>query len=81
MQYRRGALLEYFFLSVCLSVRSSHIFHNVPVIVSSWNFQELLSLADDMSMQKVMVRGPKVKVTQAEKSTILAQIGHFRTVT
>ena len=29
-------------VSVCLSVRLSHLFHYVPIIVSSWNFQELL---------------------------------------
>ena len=40
--------------SVCLSVRPSHLFDNVPVIVSSWNFQELLPLRDVMSMPKVV---------------------------
>ena len=44
-------------LSVRLSVRQSHLFDNVPVIVSSWNFQELLPLTDVMSMQKVKVKG------------------------
>ena len=44
-------------LSVCPSVRLSHLFDNVPVIISSWNFQELLQLTDTMSMQKVNVRG------------------------
>ena len=33
-----------------------HLFDNVPVIISSWNF-ELLPLTDMMSMQKVKVRG------------------------
>ena len=64
-------------LSVFLSVRPSHLFHNVPVIVSSWNFQELLPLTD--AMQKGHGHRSKVKVTQAKKSTILAQIGRFRT--
>ena len=35
----------------------SHLFHYVPIIVSSWNFQELLPMTDVMSMQKVKVRG------------------------
>ena len=46
-------------ISVCLSVRLSHLFDNVPVIVSSWNFQELLPLANTISMQKVKVRGQR----------------------
>ena len=42
---------------VRLSVRLSHLFNNVPLIVSSWNFQELLPLTDTISMQKVKVKG------------------------
>ena len=45
--------------SVCLSVWLSHFFHYVPVIVSSWNFEELLPLTKVMSMQEVKVRGQK----------------------
>ena len=37
------------------SVRLSHLFRSVPVIVSSWNFQEWLPLTKVMSMQKVQV--------------------------
>ena len=48
-------------LSVCLSVGPSvclsHLFHHVPIIVSSWNFQELLPWSKVMSMQKVKVKG------------------------
>ena len=40
-------------LSVCLS----HLFHHVPIIVSSWNFQELSPWSKVMSMQKVKVKG------------------------
>ena len=40
-----------------MSVGPSHLFHYVPVIVSSWNFQELLPLTKVMSVQKVKVRG------------------------
>ena len=39
-------------LSVCPSVRLWYIFHNVPLIASSWNFQDLLPLTKVMSMQK-----------------------------
>ena len=44
-------LLKRFSQSVCLL----HPFHYVPIIVSSWNFQELLPLTKVMSMQKVEV--------------------------
>ena len=43
--------------SVCLSVRPSHLFDYVPIIVSSRNFQELLPMTKVTSMQKVKVRG------------------------
>ena len=43
--------------SVCLSVCLSHLFHHVLIIVSSWNFQELLLWSKVMSMQKVKVKG------------------------
>ena len=45
--------------SVCLSVCPSHLFDYVPIIVSSWNFQELLPMTDVRSMQKVKVRGQR----------------------
>ena len=44
-------------LTVCPSVRLWHLFDNVPIIVSSWNFQELLPMTKVMSMQKVKVKG------------------------
>ena len=69
---RRGALLflaatkqlyEWYFLSVCPSVcpsvRLSHLFDHVPIIVSSWNFQELSHWTRVRSMQKVKVRGQR----------------------
>ena len=43
--------------SVRLSVRPSHLFDNVPIIVSSRKFQELLPMTKVTSMQKVKVRG------------------------
>ena len=49
--------------SVCLSVRPSvclsHLFDYVPIILSSWNFQELLPVTKVTSMQKVKVRGQR----------------------
>ena len=45
--------------SVCLSVCPSHLFHYVPLIESSWKFQELLPMTEVMSMQKVKVRGQR----------------------
>ena len=41
------------------SVRPSHLFDYVPIIVSSWNFQELLPVTEVTSMQKVKVRGQR----------------------
>ena len=41
--------------SICLSVCLSHLFHYVPIIISSWKFQELLPLIEVMSMQKVKI--------------------------
>ena len=58
------------------SVRPSHLFHYVPIIVSSWNFQELLPWSEVMYMQKVKVRGQKVKVTEVN-----TQLSRFRTLT
>ena len=45
--------------SVCPSVSLSHLFDYVPIIVSSWNFQELLPMTKVRSMQKVKVRGQR----------------------
>ena len=57
--------------SVCLS----HLFHYVPIIVSSWNFQELLPMTKMMSMQKVKVRG------QRSRSQVKTPFSRFQTVT
>ena len=45
-------LYEWFSQSVCPSVRPSHLFDYVSIIVSSWNFQELLPMTEVTSMQK-----------------------------
>ena len=54
-------LNKWYFPSVCLSacpsVCLSHLFDYVPIIVSSWNFQELLPMTKVRSMQKVKVKG------------------------
>ena len=48
-------------ISVCLSVCLWHLFDNVPIIVSSWNFQELLPMTKVMTMQKVRGQSSEVK--------------------
>ena len=52
-------LYDWFSPSFCPSVCPSHLFHHVPIIVSSWNFQELLPWSKVMSMQTVKVRGQR----------------------
>ena len=49
------SLCHFVCLSVCLCL--SHLFHYVPIMVSSWKFQEWLPMAEVMSMQKFKVRG------------------------
>ena len=44
----------------------SHLFRHVPIIVSSWNFQESLPWSEVMSMQKVKVRGQR---SRSQRST------------
>ena len=57
-------------LSVCpsvrLSVRLSHLFDYVPLIESSWNFQELLLMTKVRSMQKVKVRGQRSRSQRSQ---------------
>ena len=62
-------------LSVCPSVRLSHLFDYVPIIVSSWNFLELLPMTKVRSMQIVKVRG------QRSRSQVTTQLNRFQTVT
>ena len=52
--------------SVRLSVRLSHLFDYVPIIVSSWNFQELLPMTKVRSMQKVKVRGQRSRSQRSQ---------------
>ena len=57
-------------LSVCpsvrLSVRPSHLFDYVPIIVSSWNFLELLPVTEVTSMQKFKVRGQRSRSQRSQ---------------
>ena len=53
-------------LSVSLSVCRSHLFDYVPIIVSSWNFQELLPMTEVMSMQKVKVRDQRSRSQRSQ---------------
>ena len=55
-------------LSVCPSVCPSHLFDYVRIIVSSWNFQELLPMTKVMSMQKVKVRGQRSRSQRSQRN-------------
>ena len=65
-----------FCLSVCLSVRPSvcpaHLFDNVPIIVSSWNFQELSPRTRVTSMQKVKVRGQRSRSQRSQPNLTIS---------
>ena len=62
--------------SRCLSVRPSHLFDYVPIIVSSWNFQELLPVTESDVHAKGQGQRSKVKVIE-----VTTQLYRFRTVT
>ena len=51
---------------LCPSVRLWHLFHYVPIIISSLNFLELLPIAEMMSMQKVKVRGQRSRSQRSQ---------------
>ena len=53
-------------LSVRLSVCLSHLFDYVPIILSSWNFQESLPMTKVRSMQKVKVRGQRSRSQRSQ---------------
>ena len=48
------------------SVCPSDLFDYVPIIVSSWNFQELLPVTEVTSMQKVKVRGQRSRSQRSQ---------------
>ena len=52
--------------SVCTSVHLTHLFPYFPIIVSSWNVQELLPLTEVVSMQKVKIRGQKSRSSRSK---------------
>ena len=53
-------------LWMVFSVRLSHLFDYVPIIVSSWNFQELSQRTRVRSMQKVKVRGQRSRSQRSQ---------------
>ena len=59
-------LYEWFSPSVCLSVRPSHLFDYVPIIVSSWIFSELLPVTEVMSLQRVKVRSQRSRSQRSQ---------------
>ena len=54
-------------LSVLPSVRLWHLFHNVPLIISSWNYRMLLPLTKVISMQKVKVGGQRSRSQRSKQ--------------
>ena len=58
--------------SVCPSVCLSHLFDYVPIIVSSWNFQELLPMTKVRSMQKVKVRGQRSRSQRSQPNLTIS---------
>ena len=59
-------------LSVCPSVRPSHLFDYVPIIVSSWSFQELLPMTQVTSMQKDEVRGQRSRSQRSKPNVTVS---------
>ena len=68
------AALQMYFLSVRLSVCPSHLFDYVPIIVSSWNFQELLPMTKLRSMQKVKVRGQRSRSQRSQHNLTVSRL-------
>ena len=58
--------------SVRLSVCPSLLFHYVPIIVSSWNFQELLPMTEVTSIQKVKDRGQRSRSQRSQPNLIVS---------
>ena len=54
------------------SVRLSHLFDYVPIIVSSWNFQELSLGTRVRSLQKVKVRGQRSRSQRSQPNLTLS---------
>ena len=60
--------------SVCLSVRPSHLFDSVPLIVLLWNFQGWLLSTKVMSMQKVKVRGQRWRSQRSKPNLAITPV-------
>ena len=60
--------------SVRPSVRLSHLFDYVLIIVSSWNFQELLPMTKVRSMQKVKVRGQRSRSQRSQPNLTVSRL-------
>ena len=65
-------LYKWFNPSVCPSVCPSHLFDYVPIIISSWHFQELLPMTKVMSMQKVKVRGQRSRSQRSQTNSTVS---------
>ena len=65
-------LYEWFSPSVCLSVRPSHLFDYVPLIISSWNVQEWLPVTKATSMQKFKVRGQRSSLQRSKLNSSIS---------
>ena len=65
-------LYEWFSPSVHLSVRLSHLFHYIPIILSSWNFHELLPMTEVKFMQKVKVRGQRSRSQRSKPNLAIS---------
>ena len=59
------------------SVRLSHLFDYVPIIVSSWNFQELSPMTRVRSMQKVKVRGQRSRSQRSRPNLTVSGLFEF----
>ena len=54
--------------SVRPSVRLSQLFDYVPIMVSSWNFQDLLPMTKVRFMQKVKVKGQRSRSQRSQRN-------------
>ena len=61
-------------LSICLSVCPSHLFDYVPIIVSSWNFQELSPRTRVTSKQKVKLRGQRSRSQRSQPNLAVSRL-------
>ena len=60
--------------SIRLSVCPSHLFHYVSIIISSWNFHELLPLTEVMFMQKVEVRVQRSRSQRSKPNLAVSRL-------